>query len=135
MGQFSMIISRNPGSPLSANQHGKYILRKLHYHWFSYGKAGIVTGRSRNILHLEREEMMFSERWGRVAYTGNGRRFPGGSCPLSMVACVCDTCDDVNAVLQLDLEAKVQFHDLVAKAAAKIHTLAQVSTEAAGTEI
>jgi len=52
-----------------------------------------------------------------------------------MVACVCDTCDDVNAVLQLDLEAKVQFHDLVAKAAAKLHTLAQVSTEAAGTEI
>jgi len=23
---------------------GKYILRKLHYHWFSYGKAGIITG-------------------------------------------------------------------------------------------
>ena len=22
---------------------GKYILRRLNYHWFAYGKAGIVT--------------------------------------------------------------------------------------------
>ena len=78
---------------------GKYILRKLNYHWFAYGKAAIVTACKGTILQLDREETVYSEQWGRRAYTGTGKRYPGGICPISAVACVCDTPDDVNAVI------------------------------------
>lgn len=103
---------------------GKYILRKLNYHWFAYGKAGIVTACNGSILQIEREETVYSERWGRRAYTGTGKRYPGGVCPISAVACVCDTPDDVNAVIQLDIEAHEEFQQLIAKADAKVRALA-----------
>ena len=106
---------------------GKYILRKLNYHWFAYGKAAIVISCKGTILHLEREETVYSERWGRRAYTGAGKRYPGGICPISAVACVCDTPDDVNAVIQLDVEAHDEFYRLIAKAEARVHALASSS--------
>ena len=106
---------------------GKYILRKLHYHWFAYGKAGIVTACEGSILKIDREETVYSERWGRRAYSGNGKRYPGGSCPISAVACVCDTAEDVNAVIQLDVEAHDEFQQLIAKAEAKVQALARSS--------
>jgi len=108
---------------------GKYILRKLNYHWFAYGKAAIVTACKGSILELDREETVYSARWGRRAYTGDGKRYPGGVCPVSAVACVCDTPDDVNAVIQLDVEAQDEFHQLVAKADARVRALASSSTQ------
>ncbi|WP_426232610.1 hypothetical protein [Pararhizobium sp. DWP3-4] len=106
---------------------GKYILRRLNYHWFAYGKAAIVTDCKGTILHLEREETVYSERLGRRAYSGNGKRYPGGVCPISAVACVCDTADDVNAVIQLDVEAHDEFYQLIAKADARVQALAASS--------
>jgi hypothetical protein len=103
---------------------GKYILRKLNYHWFAYGKAGVVTACKGTILHLDREETVYSERWGRRVYTGTGKRYPGGICPISAVACVCDTADEVNSVIQLDVETQEEFHQMIAKAKAKVHALA-----------
>ncbi|MGV2100629.1 hypothetical protein [Rhizobium sp. 21-4511-3d] len=106
---------------------GKYILRKLNYHWFAYGKAAIVTECKGTILHLDREETVYSERWGRRAYTGTGKRYPGGICPISAVACICDTPDDVNAVIQLDVDAQEEFYQLIAKAEARVQALASAS--------
>ncbi|MEZ0004202.1 hypothetical protein [Sinorhizobium fredii] len=106
---------------------GKYILRKLNYHWFAYGKAAIVTACKGTILHLDREETVYSENWGRRVYTGTGKRYPGGICPISAVGCVCDTPDDVNAVIQLDVEAQEEFYRLIAKAEARVHALASSS--------
>lgn len=106
---------------------GKYILRRLNYHWFAYGKAAIVTACKGTILHLEREETVYSERWARRAYSGNGKRYPGGVCPISAVACVCDTADEVNAVIQLDVEAQDEFYQLIAKADARVQALASSS--------
>jgi hypothetical protein len=103
---------------------GKYILRKLNYHWFAYGKAGVVTACKGTILHIDREETVYSERWGRRVYTGTGKRYPGGVCPISAVACVCDPADDVNSVIQLDVEAQEEFHQLIAKTKARVHALA-----------
>jgi len=107
---------------------GKYILRKLNYHWFAYGKAAIVTACKGSILELDREETVYSARWGRRAYTGTGKRYPGGVCPVSAIACVCDTPDDVNAVIQLDVEAQDEFHQLIAKADARVRALASSSS-------
>jgi hypothetical protein len=109
---------------------GKYILRKLNYHWFAYGKAAVVTRCRGAILTLEREETVFSDQWGRRAYTGSGRRYPGGTCPISTVACVCDTPDDVNAVIQLDVDAQTEFYDLVARTEGKVRLLAAMSSRA-----
>ncbi len=106
---------------------GKYILRRLNYHWFAYGKAAVVTACKGSILELEREETVYSPRWGRRAYTGAGKRYPGGVCPISVVACVCDTPDDVNAVIQLDVDAQDEFHQLIAKADARVRALASSS--------
>ena len=108
---------------------GKYIPRKLNYHWFAYGKAAIVTACKGTILYLDREETVYSERWGRRAYTGTGKRYPGGICPISAVACVCDTPDDVNAVIQLDVEAQDEFYQLIAKAEARVRALASSSQD------
>jgi hypothetical protein len=105
----------------------KYILRKLNYHWFAYGKAGIVTACKGTILHIDREETVYSERWGRRAYTGSGKRYPGGICPISAIACVCDTPDEVNAVIQLDVEAQDEFYQLIAKTEARVQALAASS--------
>jgi hypothetical protein len=106
---------------------GKYILRRLNYHWFAYGKAAIVTACKGTILHLDREETVYSERWGRRVYSGSGKRYPGGVCPISAVACVCHTADDVNAVIQLDVEAQDEFYQLIAKADARVRALASSS--------
>ncbi|MBW9113712.1 hypothetical protein JNB88_08710 [Rhizobium cauense] len=106
---------------------GKYILRKLNYHWFAYGKAGIVTACKGSILQIDREETVYSERWGRRAYVGTGKRYPGGTCPISAVACICDTPDDVNAVIQLDVDAQAEFYELIARTEAKILALASSS--------
>ena len=106
---------------------GKYILRKLNYHWFAYGKAAIVTACKGTILQLDREETVYSEQWGRRAYTGTGKRYPGGICLISAVACVCDTPDDVNAVIQLDVDAQEEFYRLIAKTEAKVRALASSS--------
>jgi hypothetical protein len=106
---------------------GKYVLRKLNYHWFAYGKAAIVTACKGSLLELEREETVYSERWDRRAYTGTGKRYPGGVCPISAVACVCDTADDVNAVIQLDVEAQEEFHRLIAKTEGRVRALASYS--------
>ncbi|MGO8655413.1 hypothetical protein ACC771_06840, partial [Rhizobium ruizarguesonis] len=64
----------NPAELAGEDITGKYILRKLNYHWFAYGKAAIVIACKGTILQLEREETVYSERWGRRAYTGTGRR-------------------------------------------------------------
>jgi hypothetical protein len=106
---------------------GKYILRKLNYHWFAYGKAAIVTACKGSLLELDREETVYSERWGRRAYTGKGKRYPGGVCPISAVACVCDTPDDVNAVIQLDVDAQEEFYRLIAKTEGRVRDLASAS--------
>jgi len=106
---------------------GKYILRKLNYHWFAYGKAAIVTACKGTILELDREETVYSEHWGRRAYTGTGKRYPGGICPISVVACVCDTPDEVNAVIQLDVDAQDEFYRLIARTEAKVRALAYSS--------
>lgn len=103
---------------------GKYILRKLNYHWFAYGKAAIVTACKGSLLELDREETVYSERWARRAYTGEGKRYPGGVCPISAVACVCDTPDDVNAVIQLDVDAQEEFYRLIAKTEGRVRDLA-----------
>ena len=86
-----------------------------------------MTACKGTILHLDREETVYSERWGRRAYTGTGKRYPGGVCPISAVACVCDTPDDVNAVIQLDVEAQDEFYQLIAKAEARVQALASSS--------
>ncbi|MBY5441457.1 hypothetical protein [Rhizobium leguminosarum] len=117
----------NPAELAGEDITGKYILRKLNYHWFAYGKAAIVIACKGTILQLEREETVYSERWGRRAYTGTGKRYPGGICPISAVACVCDTADDVNAVIQLDVEAQDEFYQLIAKAEARVQALASSS--------
>jgi hypothetical protein len=102
----------------------KYILRKLNYHWFAYGKVGIVTAHSGTILRIEREETLFSKTLGRRAYLGTGRRFPGGSCPISAVACVCDTPDEVNSIIQIDIDAQAEFHQLIARTEGRVRALA-----------
>ncbi|EJT04786.1 hypothetical protein RCCGE510_12730 [Rhizobium sp. CCGE 510] len=124
---FMIRMIENPAELAGEDITGKYILRKLNYHWFAYGKAAIVTACKGTILHLEREETVYSERWGRRAYTGNGKRYPGGICPISAIACVCDTPDDVNAVIQLDVEAQDEFYQLIAKAEARVQALASSS--------
>ncbi|MGO7565757.1 hypothetical protein ACC754_43700, partial [Rhizobium johnstonii] len=43
------------------------------------------------------------------------------------VAFVCDTPDDVNAVIQLDVEAQYEFYQLIAKAEARVQALASSS--------
>lgn len=106
---------------------GKYILRKLNYHWFAYGKAGIVTACNGTILHIEREETVYMERWGRRAYSGNGKRYSGGSCPISSVACVCDTPDDVNAIIQIDVDAQNEFYAFIARTEAQVEALVRRS--------
>ncbi|MGF0538568.1 hypothetical protein ACQQ2Q_11275 [Agrobacterium sp. ES01] len=106
---------------------GKYILRKLNYHWFAYGKAAVVTSVDGTLLNLEREELSYSEQWGRRVYTGNGKRYPGGVCPISAVACLCDTPDEVNSVIQMNVEAEREFHKLIAKTEAKVRSLAYSS--------
>ncbi|WP_327211202.1 hypothetical protein [Rhizobium leguminosarum] len=123
-------LIEDPSELAGEDVAGKYILRKLNYHWFAYGKAAVVTGCRGAILSLEREETVFSERWGRRAYTGSGRRYPGGKCPISTVACVCDTPDDVNAVIQLDIDAQTEFYGLIARTEAKVRALAATSGRA-----
>ncbi|MBP1853277.1 hypothetical protein [Rhizobium halophytocola] len=108
---------------------GKYILRKLNYHWFAYGKAGVVTACKGSTLELDREETVYMERWGRRAYSGHGKRYPGGTCPVSAVACVCDTPEEVNSVIQLDVEAHDEFQQLIAKADARVRALASSTRE------
>lgn len=72
----------NPAELAGEDITGKYILRKLNYHWFAYGKAAIVIACKGTILHLEREETVYSERWSRRAYTGTGKRYLAASVPF-----------------------------------------------------
>ena len=58
---------------------------------------------------------------------GSKKRYPGGICPISAVACICDTPDDVNAVIQLDVDAQQEFYQLIAKAEARVQALASAS--------
>lgn len=89
---------------------GRYILRSLNYHWFAFGKAAIVTGRRGTILDLEREEQEYCRQRGRKVYTGSGKRYPGGVTPVSAVACVCDTPEEVNTIIQLNVDAEEEFN-------------------------
>lgn len=103
---------------------GKYVLLRRNHHWLAFGSAYIVKSVRGDILETEREQLIYLDRWGRRAYSGRGKRYPGCSLAISAVACICDSADEVNSVIQLDVDAHAEFLQLIAKTKSKVHALA-----------
>lgn len=118
---------KDPNELYDIELTGKYILRNLNYHWFAFGKAAIVTRRRGTVLDLDREQLEFCSRRGRQVYTGSGKRYPGGRTLISDVAIVCDTPDEVNAIIQIDVDAEREFNDMKERTHAKVLALAGAS--------
>ena len=103
---------------------GKYVLLRRNHHWLAFGSAYIVKAVRGDVLETEREQLIYLDRWGRRAYSGRGKRYPGCSLAISAVACICDSADEVNSVIQLDVDAHAEFLLLIAKTKSRVHALA-----------
>ena len=117
----------NPAELAGEDITGKYILRKLNYHWFAYGKAAIVTRLQGNDPASRTGRDGLFRALGSPRLYGQRQTLSRRHLSHSAVACVCDTPDDVNAVIQLDVEAQDEFYQLIAKAEARVQALASSS--------
>lgn len=92
---------------------GKYVLRELPFHWLAFGKARIVTSVVGSRAYLAQERAVQADDGRTMRLTGEGERTPDGYTTLTAIRCICDTPEEVHAVLASSEAANREFRAML----------------------
>jgi len=124
-----MIRIVKKGEKLSeADVIGKYVLQELPYHFMSLGKPRIATKISGSRIYIDRERPILKD--GLTALTGNGEREADGYVSLFSIRCVCETPDEVNAIVDASRRTMGEFNEFKARAVERVEAFDGMSIDA-----
>lgn len=119
-----MIRIVGKGDKLTAEEVlGRYVLKEAGIIYASLSSPRIVVRVSGSRAYLDRENGVWDAAAKVRLLTGDGEREPDGHIALSSIRCICDTPQEVNAVLKSVSDGHAAYAEFLAGEVRRIETL------------